>query len=59
MAVSATVVAPTAASGSPRPIFAYAHGTTGLGDQCALSAQIADGTAVELSVAPGARRRRA
>ena len=52
VAVSATVVAPTAPSGSPRPIFAYAHGTTGLGDQCALSAQIADGTAVELSVLP-------
>jgi pimeloyl-ACP methyl ester carboxylesterase len=52
VAVSATVVAPTAPSGSPRPVFAYAHGTTGLGDQCALSAQIADGTAVELSVLP-------
>ena len=52
VAVSATVVAPTAAAGSPRPIFAYAHGTTGLGDQCALSAQIANGTAVEMSVLP-------
>jgi pimeloyl-ACP methyl ester carboxylesterase len=52
VAVSATVVAPTDASASPRPIFAYAHGTTGLGDQCALSAQLANGTAVELSLLP-------
>ncbi len=43
---------PHRGAGSPRPIFAYAHGTTGLGDQCALSAQIANGTAVELSVLP-------
>jgi pimeloyl-ACP methyl ester carboxylesterase len=52
VAVSATVVAPTAPASAPRPIFAYAHGTTGLGDQCALSTQIADGTAVELSILP-------
>jgi pimeloyl-ACP methyl ester carboxylesterase len=52
VAVSATVVAPTAESATPRPIFAYAHGTTGLGDQCALSTQIANGTAVELSLLP-------
>ena len=51
VAVSATVIAHDAA-GHARPIFAYAHGTTGLGDQCALSAQIANGTAVELSILP-------
>ena len=52
VAVSATVLAPQAQAGAPRPVFAYAHPTTGLGDQCAPSAQIADGSATELAFFP-------
>jgi pimeloyl-ACP methyl ester carboxylesterase len=54
VAVSATVVAPATAApgGSARPVLAYAHPTTGLGDQCAPSAQIASGHAVELLLFP-------
>jgi pimeloyl-ACP methyl ester carboxylesterase len=54
VAVSGTVVAPVgqADPAAPRPILAYAHGTTGLGDQCAPSAEIADGSAGELLLFP-------
>jgi pimeloyl-ACP methyl ester carboxylesterase len=52
VAVSATVFAPTAASttGAPRSILAWAHGTTGLGDQCSLTTGLADGSAPDLTV---------
>ena len=52
VAVSATVVTPTSPGAGPRPVLAYAHPTTGLGDQCAPSAQIASGSAVELILFP-------
>jgi pimeloyl-ACP methyl ester carboxylesterase len=52
VAVSATVVAPKSDADEPRPVFAFAHGTTGLGDQCAPSAKIADGSAAELAFFP-------
>jgi pimeloyl-ACP methyl ester carboxylesterase len=52
VAVSATVMTPTSPGATPRPVLAYAHPTTGLGDQCAPSAQIASGTAVELILFP-------
>jgi pimeloyl-ACP methyl ester carboxylesterase len=37
IAVSGTVVAPATPSATPRPVLDWAHGTTGLGDQCAPS----------------------
>jgi pimeloyl-ACP methyl ester carboxylesterase len=47
--VSATVLAPRAASGASTPsaIIAYDPGATGMGDACAPSRQIPDGTFVE------------
>ena len=56
VAVSATVVAPAGPGSSPRPILAYAHPTTGLGDQCAPSAGIVAGTGVELVLFPAVLR---
>ena len=54
VAVSATVVAPTAATSSPRAVLAWAHGTTGMGDQCSISAGVADGSAPDLTIVKGA-----
>ena len=54
VAVSATVVAPTAATSSPRAVLAWAHGTTGMGDQCSISAGVADGSAPDLTIVNGA-----
>lgn len=50
VAVSATVVAPTAATANPRAVLAWAHGTTGMGDQCSISAGVADGSAPDLTI---------
>jgi pimeloyl-ACP methyl ester carboxylesterase len=47
VAVSATVFAPTADAAPPRPVLAWAHGTTGMGDQCSLSAELDAGSAPE------------
>lgn len=53
IAVSGTVIAPTVAGApSDRRVIAWAHGTVGLGDQCAPSHHFADGTAPELAFAP-------
>jgi pimeloyl-ACP methyl ester carboxylesterase len=52
VAVSGTVLAPRSDATAVRPVFAYAHPTTGLGDQCAPSAKIADGSAAELAFFP-------
>jgi len=54
VAVSATVVAPTAVTSSPRAVLAWAHGTTGMGDQCSISARVADGSAPDLTIVKGA-----
>jgi pimeloyl-ACP methyl ester carboxylesterase len=43
IAVSGVVVAPTAASDGPRPVLSWAHGTTGLGDDCAPSKSFGTG----------------
>ena len=50
VAVSATVVAPSASTSTPRPVLAWAHGTTGMGDQCSISAGVADGSAPDLTI---------
>lgn len=48
VAVSGTVIYPDGpAPSTPRPIVAWAHGTTGLGDSCATSKQFAAGTTQE------------
>jgi predicted esterase len=52
IAVSGIVAVPEAAAAVPRPILAWAHGTTGLGDQCAPSKAFAAGTAPELALLP-------
>jgi Secretory lipase len=44
MAVSGTVLVPTAAHHGVRPVVAYASGTQGWGDQCAPSREMAGGT---------------
>jgi pimeloyl-ACP methyl ester carboxylesterase len=54
VAVSATVVAPTASTSTPRAVLAWAHGTTGMGDQCSITAEVADGSAPDLSIVEGA-----
>jgi pimeloyl-ACP methyl ester carboxylesterase len=54
VAVSATVLAPTAPTSTPRAVLAWAHGTTGMGDQCSLSARVADGSAPDLTIVKGA-----
>src|SRR6185437_7364210 len=43
MAVSGTVLVPTAAHQGVRPVVAYASGTQGWGDQCAPSREMASG----------------
>jgi alpha-beta hydrolase superfamily lysophospholipase len=58
IAVSGTAVVPKGASPSEsRPILAWAHGTTGLGDQCATSRQFAAGDAPEAALATAALQR--
>ena len=42
IAVSGFAVVPTAAATGARPIYAWAHGTAGLGDQCAPSRNVQD-----------------
>jgi pimeloyl-ACP methyl ester carboxylesterase len=54
VAVSATVVAPTATTSTPRAVLAWAHGTTGMGDQCSISARVADGSAPDLTIVKAA-----
>lgn len=49
-AVSGVVIVPDAPAPGPRPVLAWAHGTTGLGDACATSQQFATGTAAELAI---------
>lgn len=49
-AVSGVVFVPDAPAAGPRPVLAWAHGTTGLGDSCATSQQFATGTAAELAI---------
>ena len=58
VAVSGTVVVPNGASpAESRPVLAWAHGTTGLGDQCATSHQFAAGAAPEAALATAALQR--
>ena len=49
-AVSGVVYVPTIAATGPRPIVAWAHGTTGLGDDCAPSKTFANQTAPEMAI---------
>jgi alpha-beta hydrolase superfamily lysophospholipase len=51
-AVSGVVYVPDAPApgGGPRPVLAWAHGTTGLGDACASSKAFADESAAELAI---------
>ena len=50
--VSGAVIAPstTAPAGAPRPVLSWAHGTTGLGDQCAPSKAFEKGSAAEEAI---------
>ena len=58
VAVSGTVVVPNGASpAESRPVLAWAHGTTGLGDQCATSRQFAARDAPEAALATAALQR--
>ncbi len=58
VAVSGAVVVPKGASpAESRPVLAWAHGTTGLGDQCATSHQFAAGDAPEAALATAALQR--
>jgi pimeloyl-ACP methyl ester carboxylesterase len=52
VAVSGVVVAPLAPTGEPRPILSWAHGTTGMGDQCAPSRAWGAGQASERAMLP-------
>jgi pimeloyl-ACP methyl ester carboxylesterase len=45
--VSGLVVVPEGEVSTPRDVMAWAHGTTGLGDRCAISRQYAQGTGSE------------
>ena len=47
VAVSGLVVTPKTAATGPRDVLAWAHGTTGLGDTCAISRQYVDGSGSE------------
>ncbi|MET8170760.1 lipase family protein [Streptomyces sp. NPDC005329] len=47
IAVTGTVLTPTAAPNSARPLVAFAPGTHGLADKCAPSRQLAEGTEFE------------
>ena len=52
IAVSGTVIAPIGTAANDLNVIAWAHGTSGMGDQCAPSHTFADGTAPELQLAP-------
>jgi pimeloyl-ACP methyl ester carboxylesterase len=53
VAVSGVVFVPTAAApAGGRPVLSWAHGTTGLGDDCAISVQMATGRSAERVLAP-------
>ncbi len=52
VAVSGVVIAPTAPADAPRPILSWAHGTTGMGDECAPSRAWATGSAPERGLLP-------
>jgi len=52
VAVSGVVVAPTTPATGPRPVLSWAHGTTGMGDQCAPSRSWAAGNAPERALLP-------
>ncbi len=49
VAVSAVAYMPTTPSAGDRPVLAWAHGTTGLGDACSESGALISGTAPELA----------
>ncbi|HEX9258946.1 MAG TPA: alpha/beta hydrolase [Acidimicrobiales bacterium] len=51
VAVSGVVIAPAGEGGAPRPIVAWAHGTTGMGDQCAIGRAFAAGKAPDAVLA--------
>jgi pimeloyl-ACP methyl ester carboxylesterase len=53
IAVSGVVVGPAASDGSARPVLSWAHGTTGLGDQCAPSRTYTGGGGIETILAIG------
>jgi alpha-beta hydrolase superfamily lysophospholipase len=52
VAVSATIIAPSDGSKADRPVFAYAHSTFGMGDQCAPTRHFAGGPPQETDVLP-------
>jgi pimeloyl-ACP methyl ester carboxylesterase len=52
VAVSGVVVAPSVPATGPRPILSWAHGTTGMGDQCAPSRAWGAGRASERALLP-------
>jgi pimeloyl-ACP methyl ester carboxylesterase len=52
LAVSGVVIAPAAPASAPRPVLTWAHGTTGMGDECAPSRAWASGTASEAGLLP-------
>ena len=52
VAVSATIVVPSGGVATDRPVFAYAHLTTGMGDQCSLTDEPGVGTAPESRLLP-------
>jgi pimeloyl-ACP methyl ester carboxylesterase len=52
LAVSGVVIAPAARASAPRPVLTWAHGTTGMGDECAPSRAWASGTASEAALLP-------
>ena len=51
-AVSGVVYVPDGPPPGPRPVLAWAHGTTGLGDGCAPSKAFANQTAAEMAIVP-------
>jgi len=55
IAVSGVISIPKQGANGPRPVAAWAHGTTGLGDQCAISKALADntGNAAEFTAVAG------
>jgi pimeloyl-ACP methyl ester carboxylesterase len=52
IAVSGVVIAPATPTSATSDVIAWAHGTAGMGDQCAPSKGFAAGTAPELAFAP-------
>jgi len=51
VAVSGVVVVPGGPATAPRPVLAWAHGTTGMGDQCAISDTMVAGKGGEIALA--------